>query len=87
MFAIGEFELKFDGTFLEFVEEDDFTIVEVGPIGLSKNRDDFFPICRAREEKRLVFHQEGSFEIFDGEKSVIKLAVLHSEFVTILLGF
>ena len=67
MFAIGEFELKFGCAFLEFVEEDDLAIVNIGPIGLSKNRDDFVSSCLTREEERFVFHQKVSFEIFNNK--------------------
>lgn len=86
MFAVGEFELKFGCAFLKFVKENDFAIIGVGPIRFSEDRDDDFSSCPAREDERFAFHYEDTFKIFDGEKSVIKLAVLYAELVTILIG-
>ena len=39
--AVGEFELEFDGSGAVFVEEDDFVVIEISPVGFAEEGDDF----------------------------------------------
>lgn len=79
--AIGEFELEFDRTAPVFVEQDDFIVIEIRPVGFAKERDDFFFGGPSGERNDLILNEEAAPEVLECDKSVAENSFVTSQFV------
>tara|TARA_B110000467_G_C18138116_1_gene377180 strand:- start:74 stop:541 length:468 start_codon:yes stop_codon:yes gene_type:complete len=81
MLAVGKFELEFDGAALIFIEEDDFAVVEVGPVGGSEEGEDFLFGNLCAERGDLVLDEKDPLKVFESDEGAFENCVIAGEFV------